>query len=123
MIHARGLVKRFGDLVAVDGIDLDVKRGEAFGFLDRKSTRLNSSHTVMSYAVFCLKKKNEAACDRLERHSREFVTAQRVLAARLVEIYNADSPDPLTVILSSFFFDDTPTTENYTLPIHDALPN
>jgi lipooligosaccharide transport system ATP-binding protein len=33
MIHARGLVKRFGDLVAVDGIDLDVQPGEAFGFL------------------------------------------------------------------------------------------
>src|SRR5438132_3738045 len=29
--------------------------GEVFG--DRKSTRLNSSHTVISYAVFCLKKK------------------------------------------------------------------
>src|SRR5256885_13033386 len=27
---------------------------------DRKSTRLNSSHLVISYAVFCLKKKNEA---------------------------------------------------------------
>src|SRR5438034_6608225 len=27
--------------------------------LDRKSTRLNSSHTVNSYAVFCLKKKRE----------------------------------------------------------------
>src|SRR5256885_16841081 len=27
-------------------------------FLDRKSTRLNSSHLVISYAVFCLKKKN-----------------------------------------------------------------
>src|SRR5947207_5056913 len=27
------------------------------GFSDRKSTRLNSSHTVISYAVFCLKKK------------------------------------------------------------------
>src|SRR5437588_12337571 len=26
---------------------------------DRKSTRLNSSHTVISYAVFCLKKKSE----------------------------------------------------------------
>src|SRR5947207_6905623 len=26
---------------------------------DRKSTRLNSSHTVISYAVFCLKKKTE----------------------------------------------------------------
>src|SRR5438034_5654517 len=30
--------------------------GESAG--DRKSTRLNSSHTVISYAVFCLKKKN-----------------------------------------------------------------
>src|SRR5947207_11744404 len=29
-------------------------------FLDRKSTRLNSSHTVISYAVFCLKKKIQA---------------------------------------------------------------
>src|SRR5438034_4704474 len=33
-----------GDFVAVD-------------LTDRKSTRLNSSHTVISYAVFCLKKK------------------------------------------------------------------
>src|SRR5438034_6385252 len=31
------------------------KRGRG----DRKSTRLNSSHTVISYAVFCLKKKNK----------------------------------------------------------------
>src|SRR5436190_11633837 len=32
---------------------------------DRKSTRLNSSHTVISYAVFCLKKKkiNSYPCD------------------------------------------------------------
>ena len=28
-------------------------------FPDRKSTRLNSSHTMISYAVFCLKKKNQ----------------------------------------------------------------
>src|SRR5437899_9949011 len=31
------------------------------GFLDRKSTRLNSSHLGISYAVFCLKKKNKTA--------------------------------------------------------------
>src|SRR5438034_1514905 len=31
---------------------------------DRKSTRLNSSHTVISYAVFCLKKKTENARHR-----------------------------------------------------------
>src|SRR5256885_11929497 len=30
-------------------------------FLDRKSTRLNSSHLVISYAVFCLKKKKMSA--------------------------------------------------------------
>src|SRR3712207_7425048 len=29
----------------------------AFNYLDRKSTRLNSSHANISYAVFCLKKK------------------------------------------------------------------
>ena len=33
MVHARGLVKRFGEFTAVDGIDVDVQRGEAFGFL------------------------------------------------------------------------------------------
>src|ERR671918_2193436 len=33
LIHARGLVKRFGGLTAVDAIDLDVLPGEAFGFL------------------------------------------------------------------------------------------
>src|SRR5215204_6821857 len=30
--------------------------------VDRKSTRLNSSHTVISYAVFCLKKKKKIFC-------------------------------------------------------------
>src|SRR5258708_19157106 len=30
-----------------------------FALLDRKSTRLNSSHQIISYAVFCLKKKNK----------------------------------------------------------------
>src|SRR5438034_8311311 len=32
---------------------------EALSLTDRKSTRLNSSHTVISYAVFCLKKKKD----------------------------------------------------------------
>src|SRR5438034_6423178 len=34
-----------------------VRAEDLLGALDRKSTRLNSSHTVISYAVFCLKKK------------------------------------------------------------------
>src|SRR5260221_9079093 len=40
--------------------------------IDRKSTRLNSSHTVISYAVFCLKKKKKEnrATARNKRYSR-----------------------------------------------------
>ena len=34
-----------------------LKRSQVLGLIDRKSTRLNSSHVVISYAVFCLKKK------------------------------------------------------------------
>jgi len=33
LIRARGLVKRFGELAAVDSVDFDLQRGEAFGFL------------------------------------------------------------------------------------------
>src|SRR5256885_2864689 len=35
---------------------------------DRKSTRLNSSHLVISYAVFCLKKKNNREPSRPSHH-------------------------------------------------------
>src|SRR5438270_2939919 len=39
----------------------DIDRGGVFAHLvgDRKSTRLNSSHSQISYAVFCLKKKKK----------------------------------------------------------------
>src|SRR3712207_8062765 len=35
---------------------------EAVAVVDRKSTRLNSSHANISYAVFCLKKKKNISC-------------------------------------------------------------
>src|SRR5947207_7170827 len=41
--------------IAQEAMHNTVKHARA----DRKSTRLNSSHTVISYAVFCLKKKNK----------------------------------------------------------------
>src|SRR5258707_4384341 len=37
--------------------------GETVYTIDRKSTRLNSSHANISYAVFCLKKKNHHSTD------------------------------------------------------------
>src|SRR5260221_14778735 len=42
--------------------------------LDRKSTRLNSSHTVISYAVFCLKKKNQTASWHLQTNTLPTMT-------------------------------------------------
>src|SRR2546426_4755697 len=47
-------------------IDLDTyerQRDRLRQELDRKSTRLNSSHLVISYAVFCLKKKKKETSD------------------------------------------------------------
>src|SRR5256885_6469493 len=57
-----GEVRRRGDReVGEEGAEADRSHlGEGGGGSDRdrKSTRLNSSHLVISYAVFCLKKKN-----------------------------------------------------------------
>src|SRR5437867_8807572 len=50
--------------VAETGPDVEV-----LAELDRKSTRLNSSHRTISYAVFCLKKKNEHPVREELRHA------------------------------------------------------
>src|SRR2546426_8322791 len=44
---------------AVARVRRKIKEGPGHDVQDRKSTRLNSSHLVISYAVFCLKKKNK----------------------------------------------------------------
>src|SRR5256885_6300406 len=54
-VHVDPSVWAFG--VLVTSITIDAFRSRALA-RDRKSTRLNSSHLVISYAVFCLKKKN-----------------------------------------------------------------
>src|SRR5438105_6666511 len=48
----------YGPMVTTLGA-LDATRKEQFSREDRKSTRLNSSHEWISYAVFCLKKKKK----------------------------------------------------------------
>src|SRR3989337_290811 len=96
--------------------------------LDRKSTRLNSSHGSISYAVFCLQKKQK----RLNTNPASRPDAVR-LAALTRPHRNAGtltSPrQPTRVFVSRglllvffFFFNDTATTEIYTLSLHDALP-
>src|SRR2546426_3190727 len=44
------------------GMEPGWERLEEGAYGDRKSTRLNSSHLVISYAVFCLKKKKKKRC-------------------------------------------------------------
>src|SRR5688500_19826652 len=39
----------------------NIHQSEEEGLVDRKSTRLNSSHLVISYAVFCLKKRSQSS--------------------------------------------------------------
>src|SRR5438132_584408 len=87
---------------------------------DRKSTRLNSSHTVISYAVFCLKKKKQQATQ--PNHAAADPTKHRLITATPP---NSALPIPRTTLCFSaslFFFNDTATPEIYTLSLHDALP-
>src|SRR3712207_7451765 len=51
-----GPFEKVEDWRSIDAGFLD-GHANALSFLDRKSTRLNSSHANISYAVFCLKKK------------------------------------------------------------------
>src|SRR5688572_32125513 len=73
LLH-RGVARH--DLL-VEDTTLDGFLGEgmaAEGELDRKSTRLNSSHSQISYAVFCLKKKIAIFEMRILAHDRHAAT-------------------------------------------------
>src|SRR2546430_12373643 len=57
------------------------------GRRDRKSTRLNSSHSQISYAVFCLKKKKKPLTTRhllLISVTRPYATRPTILSARVI---------------------------------------
>src|ERR1039458_9467554 len=78
---------------------------------DRKSTRLNSSHLGISYAVFCLKKTEKIHLQVREKLRGAWATVRHIVC---------DTPCMIHSI--NFFFNDTATTEIYTLSLHDALP-
>src|SRR6201996_1803784 len=78
---------------------------------DRKSTRLNSSHSQISYAVFCLKKKKRES-------------TRQHLPSRLASFTASLCTDlNLTCLpICSFFFNYTAPPEIYPLSPHGALP-
>src|SRR3989440_6238378 len=57
--------------IVVEGVNVVKKHKRATGApgRDRKSTRLNSSHDQISYAVFCLKKKKKREIDIISRQN------------------------------------------------------
>src|SRR2546429_2197779 len=56
------------------------------GFADRKSTRLNSSHGYISYAGFCLKKKNQTTKDQVYAQNEMLTDHQKESTARVASI-------------------------------------
>src|SRR5260221_5301372 len=85
------------------------KEQEGFGS-DRKSTRLNSSHTVISYAVFCLKKKNTFRNSfsklfwlvlNLSEQYSYFLTANAFLNCTIITLTNQGYDSHQTIISSA----------------------
>src|SRR3954464_4554271 len=94
---------------------------------DRKSTRLNSSHTIISYAVFCLKKKEPAADQqaqsRVRRCGRD---SPRTCAARPRgggEAAQSGAPGRQNAVyaLTFFFLSQRAPPKSSTLPPAPAL--
>src|SRR5215208_6834815 len=96
---------------------------------DRKSTRLNSSHVAISYAVFCLKKKKRAeffagflpSVAPRNRYAVRLAVAGGAVRSGGYQPERLDH-DERARRGDVFFFNDTATTEIYTLSLHDALP-
>src|SRR3989337_627283 len=95
---------------------------------DRKSTRLNSSHGSISYAVFCLKKKKKKNTDVTATEATDgatvLVDTTRACSSTTVAFrsHRPCTRSPSLFFVFFFFFNDTATTEIYTLSLHDALP-
>ncbi len=87
LIHARGLVKRFGDFTAVKGIDVDVARGESFGFLGPNGAGKSSTMRMIG----CVSQPTDGVLRILGMDPHRQGTAIR---ARLGVCPQQDSLDP-----------------------------
>src|SRR6266849_1446943 len=97
--------------------------------LDRKSTRLNSSHEWISYAVFCLKNKSNDIINILFSSANKIRAIQlilrlvisKILTSRLsLSKHLAHNLGNLLLLLNFCIYPKTPNTN--TLPLHFAIP-
>src|SRR6266576_1028999 len=83
-IHVRDVAACYHDLAeTANGLLISPRPPERFAFLvayglDRKSTRLNSSHVEISYAVFCLKKKKKNLYTHLLKKKKKNINRQQI---------------------------------------------
>src|SRR3954449_10562116 len=101
--------------------------------LDRKSTRLNSSHTLISYAVFCLKKeysKSEEHTSELQSHSH--LVCRLLLEEKPQVDHHVGVPEEILQALLlhpavhldrqlRVFLNDPAAAESFPLAFHDPL--
>src|ERR1022692_2713854 len=95
-------------------------------FGDRKSTRLNSSHLVISYAVFCLKKKKKDVwrSDQLGREDRDILSVVGGASPqeKLLAWYIRDPGNEVPELCFFFFFNLPEPPAFCHLPLGVALP-
>src|ERR1017187_4700267 len=97
--------------------------------IDRKSTRLNSSHRCISYAVFCLKKKKKKGADLVSGPTTfdSLALWPLVSAVDVAKLLDAAgiicvALAPYAISICFFFFKDPATPEIYPLPLPAPLP-
>ncbi|HEX2784780.1 MAG TPA: ATP-binding cassette domain-containing protein [Ilumatobacteraceae bacterium] len=86
LVSARGLVKRYGDFVAVDDIDFDVERGEAFGFLGPNGAGKSTTMRMIG----CV---SPPSAGTLQLFGMEAATQGRQIRARLGVVPQLDTLD------------------------------
>ncbi len=93
------------ETIAGYNVRIDALQGD-INVLQRKQTRVQASLDQKRAELLEVRGKLEEARERLARLRKELVVAERALAARLVELYKADEPDALTVMLQADGFAD-----------------
>jgi murein DD-endopeptidase MepM/ murein hydrolase activator NlpD len=93
------------ETIAGYNVRIDALQGD-IGVLQQKQNRIQATLDEKRAELLDVRGKLQQARDRLERLREELIVAQEALALRLVELYKADEPDALTVVLEADGFAD-----------------
>jgi peptidoglycan hydrolase CwlO-like protein len=93
------------ETIAGYNVRIDALQGD-INVLQRKQDRIQATLDEKRAELLEVRGKLDEARERLARLRKQLAVAQDALAARLVELYKADEPDVLTVILQSDGFGD-----------------